>query len=270
MRRSNIELWLALAAILVITFFYLMVVVFTGSIPQASAFFGHSLGVVGFILMLMTEVLYSLRKRSRRARWGRMSRWLQFHIFTGLVGPYMVLLHTAWRFNGLAGILMLLTAVIVASGFFGRYIYTAVPRTADGIELEAEQLNEMIAEVDSTLNTVRETNPGLAKGIDEELASLPEGQGLMLVIGRAFREFHYRREWRKRKQQMEAHLGGQGRQLENLLRRRRRLKRQANSLAAARRMLSLWHAVHIPIGMALFTIAFIHIGAALYYATFLK
>jgi hypothetical protein len=45
---------------------------------------------------------------------------------------------------------------------------------------------------------------------------------------------------------------------------------QAVSLARARRMLSIWHAIHIPIGMALFTAAFIHIGAALYYATLLK
>jgi predicted cation transporter len=45
---------------------------------------------------------------------------------------------------------------------------------------------------------------------------------------------------------------------------------QAVSLARARRTLSVWHAIHIPIGMALFVAAFIHIGAALYYATLLR
>jgi len=38
----------------------------------------------------------------------------------------------------------------------------------------------------------------------------------------------------------------------------------------ARRMLARWHTVHIPIGMALFAAAFVHIGAAIYYATLLK
>jgi hypothetical protein len=38
----------------------------------------------------------------------------------------------------------------------------------------------------------------------------------------------------------------------------------------ARRLLALWHAVHIPIGMVLFTAAFIHILAAIYYATLLR
>jgi hypothetical protein len=45
------------------------------------------------------------------------------------------------------------------------------------------------------------------------------------------------------------------------------LRRQAASLAAARRLLATWHTVHIPLGMALFVAAFYHIGAALIYVT---
>ena len=45
---------------------------------------------------------------------------------------------------------------------------------------------------------------------------------------------------------------------------------QAATLVRARRLLAIWHAVHIPIGIALFTAAFIHVGAALYYATLLR
>jgi len=184
MLRGNKELWLAFLFGILITGLYLLVMSFTRAIPPAGELFGHSLGVMGFILMLMTETLYSLRKRSRSVRWGRMSNWLQFHIFTGLVGPYMVLLHTSWKFNGLAGITTLFTIVIVISGFVGRYIFTRVPRTMDGLEIEG------------------------------------------------------------------------------------RLSQEA--LKQARRLLALWHAVHIPIGMALFVSAFVHAGAALYYATFLK
>ncbi|MBM3151157.1 MAG: hypothetical protein FJZ96_02955 [Chloroflexi bacterium] len=187
MYRKNEELWLSLLAMILIGGVYGIVFLFTRETPAASGLFGHLLGVLGFILMLMTEALYSLRKRSRRARWGRMSDWLKFHIFTGLVGPFMALLHTAWKFNGLAGAVTLLTVIIVLSGFVGRYIYTRIPRYMDGTELET-----------------------------------PSGQF------------------------------------------------QAATLARARRTLSLWHAVHIPIGMALFAAAFIHIGGALYYATLLK
>ena len=184
MLRNALELWLALLAAILITGLYVLVVFFTRGIPAASDMFGHGLGIFGFVLMLVTETLYSLRKRMRTVRFGRMSLWLQFHIFTGLVGPYMVLLHTSWKFNGLAGITTLLTVIIVISGFVGRYIYTRIPRTADGNVIEGSL--------------------------------------------------------------------------------------SAEALKHARRLMSLWHTVHIPIGMALFTAAFVHIGAALYYATFLK
>jgi hypothetical protein len=184
MLRGNRELWLALLFMVMITGVYLLVVIFTKEIPPASELFGHSIGIVGFILMLMTETLYSLRKRSRSVRWGRMSTWLQFHIITGLVGPYMVLLHSSWKFNGLAGVTTLFTVIIVVSGFIGRYIFTMIPRTLDGLEIEGTLSQEALKE--------------------------------------------------------------------------------------ARRLLALWHTIHIPIGMALFISAFVHAGAAMYYATFLQ
>lgn len=184
MLRNAEELWLAFLASIIITGMYGLVVIITREIPAASDLFGHSLGIVGFILMLMTETLYSIRKRMRSASWGRMATWLKFHIFTGLVGPYMVLLHTSWKFNGLAGVTTLLTVVVVISGFVGRYIFSRVPRTADGLIIEG---------------------------------TIPE-----------------------------------------------------EALRQARRLMALWHTIHIPIGMGLFTAAFVHIVAALYYATFLK
>jgi len=130
------ELWLAALAAILISAVYGAVVLLTREIPPAADLFGHSLGIVGFLLMLMTETLYSLRKRSRSARWGKMSAWLEFHIFTGLVGPFMVLLHTSWKFNGLAGVTTLFTVIIVISGFVGRYIYTRIPRTLEGTEIQ--------------------------------------------------------------------------------------------------------------------------------------
>lgn len=184
MLRGNRELWFASLAMVMITGLYLLVVIFTREIPPARELFGHGMGIIGFLFMLMTETLYSLRKRSRTVKWGKMSAWLQFHIFTGLVGPYMVLLHTSWKFNGIAGVTTLFTVIIVISGFVGRYIFTRVPRTLDGLEVEGTLSQE--------------------------------------------------------------------------------------ALRQARRWLALWHMIHIPIGMVLFVSAFVHTGAALYYATFLK
>lgn len=135
---GNREFWFASFACIIITGVYALVVYFMRAIPPAGELFGHGIGILGFILMIMTETLYTLRKRTRAARWGKMSNWLQFHIFTGLVGPYMALLHTSWKFRGLAGATTLLTVIIVLSGFVGRYIYTRIPRTVDGLEISGK------------------------------------------------------------------------------------------------------------------------------------
>jgi len=272
-QRSNRELWLAFIAIIGITIAYIFVVTWLNEIPKASDLFGHAIGIIGFILMLMTETLYSIRKRSRSARWGRMSTWLDFHIFTGLVGPYMVLLHTSWKFNGLAGVVMLLTVIIVVSGFIGRYIYTAIPRTADGVEIESYALEAQISNLDGELQSWLATNPDPnTRRLVQQLSTSPAipGNQSMLIFARPFVDWSFRFQLWSQKKRLDAATRAQVEQLEALLKRRRRLQRQIASLATARRLMALWHTVHIPIGMALFTAAFIHIIAAIYYATLLR
>jgi hypothetical protein len=270
MQRRSYELWSALGAMLLFTLLYLWVVIRLDTVPPAGDLFGHGLGILGFILMLMTETLYSLRKRSRRAHWGRMSSWLRFHIFTGLVGPYLVLLHTSWKFNGLAGIVTALMIAVVLSGIFGRYIYTAVPRTADGAVIEAAELEQQIAVAEADLQRWLAERPDVDQRLVQRMAALPADGGPLLVLGRTFLEWDYRLAWRREQRRMGTLEKGQARELDRLLRQRRSLRRQVASLALARRMLATWHTVHIPIGMVLFTAAFVHIGAAIYYATLLR
>jgi hypothetical protein len=271
MLSRNRELWWALVAIFIITLLYTGVVSILGSVPAARSFFGHSLGVIGFILMLMTETLYSLRKRARGVRWGKMASWLQFHIFSGLVGPYLVLLHTAWKFNGLAGVVFLLTIIIVISGFIGRYIYTAVPRTADGVELQARELGAQILRIEEELSQQVAAQPSETRLISQRLAALPsiQGNSAVTVLGRVFQELSYRVTWQREQRRLSPTSRAQLTQLERLAEQRRLMRRQMESLAMARRMLATWHTVHIPIGMALFIAAFVHIAGAVYYATLL-
>jgi hypothetical protein len=258
------ELHISVLAVLAITIFYLAVVGLLG-VPAAGQFFGHSLGIMGFGLMLMTETLYTLRKRSLRRSWGRMSDWLRFHIFTGIVGPYLVLLHSAWSFNGLAGLVLLLTAMVVASGFFGRYIYTAVPRTADGVMVEESDLRRQIAQAEAAYR--RRATPSGA-GASNGDVNVAAGLWGLLTRGISDLTFDLQRAWARRN--LSPDRKRQATELDALIRRRRDLQRQIRFLQTARRVLALWHTIHIPIGIALFIMAFFHIGAAVYYATLLK
>jgi hypothetical protein len=262
-QRRPSEMRMAIYAIVLITGIYLAAMTQIG-IPAASGLIGHGLGVIGFVFMLATETLYSLRKRAKGRPWGKMSEWLRFHIFTGIVGPYMVLLHTAWSFEGLAGITVLLTLVVVGSGFVGRYIYTAVPRSADGIVLEERVIRSQLAQAEKDLASYAKLPAGSF--------ALPRGvqSGLMFVLGRFWFDLSdiFRRQMKRRSMDKEQLIAA--RHIDILVRRRRTLQGQIASLAAARRMLALWHRVHIPIGLALFIVAFTHAGAALYYSTLLK
>lgn len=175
--RRPVELWWALGAIALVSAVYVPVA--RGGPPAPSGLFGHSLGILGFLLMLFAETGYTWRKNVRREGFGPMRHWLRAHVFTGLVGPYLVLLHTAFEFRGLAGVTALLVAVVVASGLVGRFAYTAAPRPA----------------------------------------SPPSADGAP---------------------------GG------------------------ARRALSWWYVLHVPVAAAMFVLALVHVVAALYYATLLR
>ena len=271
-KQSNRELWISFFTMLLIALLYLWVVVVLRAVPAASGLFGHSLGILGFILMLMTETLYTLRKRSTSARWGRMSSWLQFHIFTGLVGPFMVLLHTSWKFHGLAGVVLLFTVIVVGSGFVGRYIYTAVPRTADGIEVEANEITQEIQHIQSTIEDWLSDRPEALRTLAKHLAlqTTPSPGLFNFLVERPLLAWETRLRWGLEKQRLSPSLRIQANQLESLLRRQQLLRSQFVSISLTRRLLSIWHAVHIPIGLALFTAAFIHMGAAIYYASLLR
>ena len=272
MRRGNRELWYSLVAIVLSTAVYGAMLAWYKEIPAASDFYGHLIGILGFLLMLATETLYSLRKRSRRARWGRMSAWLEFHIFTGLVGPYLVLLHSSWKFNGVAGVAMLLTGVIVVSGFIGRHIYTAVPRSLDGVEVEASALQEQIRQASSELarwlKGQREAIQALAGQMEQTPAVGASGAGLLFTRG--WIDLKSRLRWRRIVKQLDPAGRVQARQLAALLQRRTSLQRQLGMLATARQALGVWRTLHIPVGISLFVAALVHAVAAVYYATLLR
>lgn len=252
------ELRMAFLAMLLIGGLYAAVTLTSGA-PQAGELVGHGLGVIGFVLMLATETLYSLRKRAVRRARGRMSDWLQFHIFTGIVGPYLVLLHTAWSFRGLAGAVTLLTGIVVLSGFIGRYIYTAVPRTSEGTLVEAEELQRQLSDLEAELR------PAVDQAGAPDFSRTESGAWWVLSRG----PLDLAQRWRRGQmlRRLDPSSREKAKRHEQLLTRQQELRRQLASHSAARRLLATWHTIHIPLGMALFVAAFFHVGAALYFAT---
>jgi len=101
---------------------------------RPSGIIGLPLGIAGAIAMLST-LPYAARKRWRPlARLGSTPKWLEVHIFFGIVGPVLVTLHTAFKFNGVVAVGYWLMMIVWSSGFVGRYLYVRIPKTIRGVE----------------------------------------------------------------------------------------------------------------------------------------
>jgi hypothetical protein len=93
----------------------------------AGSAWGGVLGVSGAALMLL-PLAYSLVKRvkwvkERIGRWVTMRTLLSWHIYAGILGPILALLHTGHKFNSPLGIaLTAMMLLVVLSGFIGRYL----------------------------------------------------------------------------------------------------------------------------------------------------
>ena len=122
----------------------------------AGSLTGGVLGVSGGLLMLV-PLVYMIIKRVKPlkdavTRRVPMRTLLAWHIYAGLVGPLLVLIHTGHKFASFLGLLLtLLTLVVVLSGFVGRYLLARVGRGRREKQAQLETLNLAYAEMATTL-----------------------------------------------------------------------------------------------------------------------
>jgi hypothetical protein len=133
---------------------------FAGSFP------GGMLAVAGALLMLV-PLAYSLVKRVKPLKQAvtkrvSMRTLLAWHIYAGILGPVLALLHTGHKFDSpLSVALTALLLVVVLSGFIGRYLLAQF-----GQEVRAKK--EMLASLEVVY---RQT--------EKELATHPEQAALL-------------------------------------------------------------------------------------------
>ena len=93
----------------------------------AGSAWGGLLAVTGSVLMLFPLFYMAIKRIQRLKKWitqfASMRTFLSIHIYAGIVGPILVLLHTGHKFNSAIGIVLTaLTLIVVLSGFVGRYL----------------------------------------------------------------------------------------------------------------------------------------------------
>lgn len=99
----------------------------------AGSFWGGVLGVSGAILMLV-PLVYLVVKRIKPlkryvTKYVTMRTLLAWHIYAGVLGPILVLLHTGHKFDSVLGItLTAMVLIVVVSGFIGRYLMSRISK----------------------------------------------------------------------------------------------------------------------------------------------
>ncbi|TWU39431.1 hypothetical protein [Novipirellula artificiosorum] len=111
----------------------------------AGSLLGGLLGVTGSLLMLV-PLAYLVVKRNMKLKKAvtkrvSMRTLLAWHIYAGVLGPILVIVHSGHKYNSpLAISLTAMTLLVVVSGFIGRYLMS-------GFAKEAKAKKAMLAEL---------------------------------------------------------------------------------------------------------------------------
>lgn len=113
------------------------------------SFNGSMIGIVAAFFMFW-PLFYLIIKRVKPLKtWVTkrvsMPRLLLLHIYAGVVGPILGLLHSAHKFDSFVGItLVFLMLIVVISGFIGRYILSLISSELRDKKALKEKLNSRL------------------------------------------------------------------------------------------------------------------------------
>lgn len=234
---------------------------------KAGGKIGHGLGVIGSLLMLLM-LLYIPRKKMRRLQnVGKLSQWLNVHIWMGITGPILITFHSTFKFGGIVAVSYWSMVAVALSGVLGRYIYLQIPRTLSGQELSEQELDEMDRSIQQEMRALPGMTDELVAEITRTMTSSAKraSQGLGAVFAwiaqdltRPFRVRALKKTIARDTEIPSAHI----RNMVRLARKRALLIRRRAFLTVARKTLHHWHVIHRPFALIMFIIMFVHIAVA--------
>jgi hypothetical protein len=219
---------------------------------KPSGAFGHGLGILGTLMILFGVSIYIARKRYNfMSKYLRLKYLLEFHIFLCVLGPILILFHTAFKFGGIVSIAFWSMVAVVLSGVIGRFIYIQIPRTIEGRELS---LNEV-------------------KGMKTDLSKvLGEKYNLDAPTIQLFINFTSEDETLKTKTSISTVRKAlksqklpvvEQKTILKMVKNERSLSRKIKRLLVMQNLFKLWHVVHLPFALIMLVIVIIHVAVTL-------
>lgn len=239
---------------------------------------GINLGILG-VAMFLVIFLYPLRKRwTWLGRIGVSRHWLDYHVVLGLSAPFVIAMHSSFKFHGFAGIAFWIMLAVSISGVVGRYLYGQIPRRVNAAEFSRKELQDIqnkMAEQLAGQKLLKESDVRSALRLpsQETVDSLPAAVALvymfMLDLLRPFRIARLRRRALHGGEYFTT-LGGLLRTRQHELERAIAVAREEAALSKRILFLSrtqqvfhLWHVVHKPFSYTFAVLVLVHIGVVL-------
>lgn len=227
---------------------------------------GHGLGIVGTLLILIGVFSYMARKRWRSlSKIGLLKHWLEFHIFLCILGPIMILFHTAFKFGGIVSISFWSMVAVVLSGVIGRYIYIQIPRTIQGQELSLQEIKDQKETERKQWITKSERIKENYADITRQLAADELDQNPGGIIQFFNRNLRDRKKLSQAKSLLKSYdLTSRDRKsMIKMIRHEISTNRKIHRLTQMQNLFKYWHIAHLPFAIIMLVIMVIHVGITL-------
>jgi hypothetical protein len=229
---------------------------------KAGGSIGHKLGVAGSSMMVLM-LLYSVRKRVgllRRA--GPLRAWLDGHIFLGVFGPLLVVLHSTFKVQGLVALSFWSMIVVAASGVLGRFLYLQIPRTRAGEELALAEIESQDRELTERLRT--------GFGLDDvrlaELEALVTGPSRIGLVGGLWQilvgDLRLRSALRGFARSCRSVPPRVFAEFEHVVRLKAQTRRRILLWDRVHELFHYWHVLHKPFAVVMYLFMIVHVAVA--------
>ena len=229
--------------------------------------------------MMLALFSYPLRKYMRFMQGlGKVKWWFWVHLFLGIAGPWLILVHSSFHIGSLnAGVALYCMGIVVASGVIGRFFHVRVNRGLNGERMSLVELRERAGMVESDARSKLDFSPEVKARLlafeQDELRPNPSRlthlrQVTLLPLQQRVAYMRCAAELRRRLREMAAEHGWTP---DDLQRRQRRALRLADryldavvrvaQYSAYERLFALWHLAHLPFVYLLIISAVVHVIA---------
>lgn len=224
-------------------------------------------GITAAVIVLL-QAMYPLRRRLLAFPLGNAQRWLQFHIYGGVLALLFVLIHEGFRLPGgaMGWALLLLSAWAAVSGLVGVWLQKWIPAASGGLEVEAlfERIPELVEKLQKEAAALADGSSEVferfyREDVSPALAGVQGSWGYVLDVrsGRDRRLAAFDR--------MSAFLAETERPRLQDLRTVVTEKLELDAQFSLQRLLRTWTLLHVPPSAALLGLMLFHAGANIYY-----